>query len=313
MRFHRPYTSAEIAERLGMRVQGPKDAEITGLNDTHIVSPGEVCFADHPRYLSKALKSEAAAIIVREGLFPVGASSKVFFTASDPFEAFVELIRMVQEDARNSGHLGAPPQVHPTARVAEGVHLGNDVTVGPGTVIHPHVVIYNNCHIGAHCVIHSGSIIGADAFYFRRRGNTGLDKFISCGRVILEDHVEVGALCTIDRGVTGDTRLGAHTKLDDQVHIGHDVSVGQRVLMAAQCGIAGFCVLEDDVVLWGQVGVTKEVRIGAGAQVLARSGVMNHLEPGKKYFGNPAVEAFQKHREIILRQRLSEVFKKLGI
>ncbi|MCS6981850.1 MAG: UDP-3-O-(3-hydroxymyristoyl)glucosamine N-acyltransferase [Flavobacteriales bacterium] len=312
MRFHRPYALSEIAERLGLSFRGNPNTALIGLNDTHIAEEGDICFADHSKYVSKALQSPASAVILKPGS-PLASFSKALLFATDPFEAFIRLIHMTRDDAYRAGFLGHAPRVHPTARIAEGVQLGKDVTVGEETVIYPGVVIYDNCHIGAHCVIHAGCVIGADAFYFRKRDLEGFDKFVSCGRVVIGNHVELGALCTIDRGVTGDTFIGDHTKLDDHVHIGHDVRVGRRVLMAAQCGIAGFCVIEDDVILWGQVGVTKEVRIGAGAQVLARSGVMNDLAPGGRYLGNPAVEALKKHREIIFRSRLQEVFKKLGL
>lgn len=312
MRFHRPYSVAELAEKLGLTFEGDPQIHIHGLNDTHIVREGEICFSDHPKYLNKALRSDAAAVLLKEGM-RVAGHNKVQFFSRDPFDSFIRLICLEKEEALAAGQLGRAPLIHPTAVVSERAWVGRDVTIGEGTVLHPGVTIYDNCHIGSHCVIHSGTVIGADAFYFRKRGHEGFDKFVSCGRVIIGDHVEIGALCTVDRGVTGDTVIGAHTKLDDHVHIGHDVIVGQRVLMAAQCGIAGFCVIEDDVILWGQVGVTKEVRIGAGAQVLARSGVMNDLEPGKRYFGNPAVEALRKHKEIVLRSRLQEVFKKLGL
>lgn len=314
MRFHRPYTAGELAARLGLKLVGDPQIELRGLNDTHIVQEGEICFSDHPKYLKKALHSPASAVIIKESM-AVGGSEphKTLFISPDPFKSFIRLIQFIRSEALSAGLLGRPPQVHPTAHISDNVFLGKDVVIGEATVVHPGVIIYDNCHIGSHCVIHSGTVIGADAFYFRKRGQEGFDKFESCGRVIIRDHVEIGALCTVDRGVTGDTVIGSHTKLDDHVHIGHDVRVGRRVLMAAQCGIAGFCVIEDDVILWGQVGVTKEVRIGAGAQVLARSGVMNNLAPGKRYFGNPAVEAMTKHKEIILRGRLQEVFKKLGL
>lgn len=312
MRFHRPYTAGELAARLGLKLLGDPYLQLIGLNDTHIVQEGEICFSDHPKYLKKALCSPASAVIVKEGM-DMGGVEKARFLSPDPFGSFINLIQIARSEAEETGFLGRQPQVHPGAQISDNVFLGKDVVIGEGTVVHPGVIIYDNCHIGKYCVIHSGTVIGADAFYFRRKGTEGFDKFVSCGRVVIGDHVEIGALCTIDRGVTGDTVLDDHTKLDDHVHIGHDVRVGKRVLMAAQCGIAGFCVIEDDVILWGQVGVTKEVRIGAGAQVLARSGVMNNLEPGRRYFGNPAVEAVSKHKEIILRSRLQEVFKKLGL
>ena len=176
-------------------------------------------------------------------------------------------------------------------------------------MIHPNVAIYDNCILGDNVTIHSGTVLGGDAFYYKKR-ETGFDKLISGGRVVLEDNVDLGALCTLDRGVTGDTLIKEGTKIDNQVHIGHDTVIGRKCLIASQTGIAGCVVVEDEVTMWGQVGVTSGITIGAKAVVLAQTGVSKGLEGGKTYFGSPVSEAREKLKEIAgIRQLLNDTKK----
>jgi UDP-3-O-[3-hydroxymyristoyl] glucosamine N-acyltransferase len=207
---------------------------------------------------------------------------------------------------------GEACQVADTAIVHPSVFMGNRVTVGERTVIHPGVVIYDDVHIGDDCVIHANTVIGSDAFYYKSRPN-GRDKMHTCGSVEIGHRVEIGAACTVDRGLTGDTRIGDGTKIDNQVHIGHDTVIGSNCLFAAQVGIAGCVVIEDNVILWGQVGVPSDLRLGKGAVVLGQSGLMNDLEPGKTYFGSPAEEARSKFRELALVRRLPAIIEHLGM
>jgi UDP-3-O-[3-hydroxymyristoyl] glucosamine N-acyltransferase len=146
-------------------------------------------------------------------------------------------------------------------------------------------------------------VIGADAFYFKKRP-AGYDKMLSCGRAIIRDRVEIGANCTVDKGVSGDTVIGEGTKFDNHVHIGHDTVIGKNCLFAAQVGVAGVVVVEDDVILWGQVGVQKDLVIGKGAVVLGQSGVPKSLEGGITYFGSPVREAREKMKELAMIKRL---------
>ena len=159
----------------------------------------------------------------------------------------------------------------------------------------------------------SGTVIGSDAFYYNKKTTREIHykKMLSCGRVIIEDYVEIGANCTIDRGVSGDTLIGAGTKIDNLVHIGHDTVVGKNCLFAAQVGIAGASIIEDEVILWGQVGVSKTLKIGKGAEVYAQSGVPASLEAGKRYFGSPAEDAMIKKKELIWIKRIPLLWEKL--
>jgi UDP-3-O-[3-hydroxymyristoyl] glucosamine N-acyltransferase len=194
--------------------------------------------------------------------------------------------------------------------IQPGAFIGNHVSIGKNCLIHSNVSIYDHCVIGNECVIHANSVIGGDAFYFKKYPGSGYTKMHSCGNVIIHDRVEIGACCTIDRGVSGDTVIGEGSKLDNHIHVGHDTVIGKNCLFAAQVGIAGVTKIEDDVILWGQSGVNKDLIVGKGAVVYAQSGVLSSVEGGKTYFGTPAVEAREKMKEIVYVKRLKELFVK---
>ena len=170
----------------------------------------------------------------------------------------------------------------------------------------------DHCIIGDNVVIQSGTVIGSDAFYYNKKTNRDIHykRMTSCGRVVIKDDVEIGAGCTIDRGVTGDTVIGEGTKMDNHVHIGHDTVVGKNCLFAAQVGIAGAAMIEDEVILWGQVGISKTLTVGKGAVINAQSGVPSSLPGGKAYFGSPAGEARGKMKEIAWVKRIPEIWEK---
>jgi UDP-3-O-[3-hydroxymyristoyl] glucosamine N-acyltransferase len=167
------------------------------------------------------------------------------------------------------------------------------------------VTIAEHTIIQDHVTIQSGSVIGTEAFYFKKT-EAGYQKWRSGGRVVIEDHVDIGPGCTINKGVSGDTRIGEGTKIDSQVHIGHDVVIGKRCLLAAQVGVSGNTVLGDDVVLYGQVGIAQNLKIGNKVIVSAKSGVSKDLEGGKVYFGYPAAEARSKFKELAALRHLPE-------
>ena len=177
-------------------------------------------------------------------------------------------------------------------------------------LIHANVSIYDDCVIGDNVTIHSGTILGGDAFYYKKR-SAGYDKLVSGGRVIIENNVDIGPGCTIDRGVTGDTTIGEGTKLDNQIQVGHDTVIGRKCLIASQCGIAGCVVIEDEVTLWGQVGVISGITIGKEAVVLAQSGVAGSLPGGKTYFGSPAEEARKKMKQLAGIKQIPSIMEKL--
>jgi len=189
-----------------------------------------------------------------------------------------------------------------------GVFIGNNVSIGDNTIIHPNVTIYDNCVIGNNVVIHANTVLGADAFYYKTRSE-GFDQLLSTGKVVIENNVHIGASCTIDRGVSGETRIGEGSRLDNHIQIGHDTKVGKKCLFASQVGIAGCVIIEDQVTLWGQVGVKSDVTLEEGVVVYAQGGVAKSLKKGT-YFGSPAEDVRTKFREIASLKKLPEFLEK---
>jgi UDP-3-O-[3-hydroxymyristoyl] glucosamine N-acyltransferase len=191
--------------------------------------------------------------------------------------------------------------------------IGNEVEIGSGCIIYPNVTILDHCVIGNNVIIQSGTVIGSDAFYYNKKTDREVHykKMNSCGRVVIQDDVEVGANCTIDRGVSGDTLIGRGSKIDNLVHIGHDTEIGKNCLFAGQVGIAGATRIEDNVILWGQVGVSKTLTIGRNAIVYAQSGVKDSIEGGKVYFGSPVEDAREKMKEFVWIKRIPQLWEKV--
>lgn len=194
--------------------------------------------------------------------------------------------------------------------IQPGVFVGNHVTIGEDCLIHPNVIIYDHTIIGDRVTVHSGTVLGADAFYYKNRPEA-YDQLKSSGRVVVQNDVHLGALCTIDKGVSGDTIIGAGTKIDNQVHVGHDTSIGSKCLIAAQTGIAGCVVIQDQVTIWGQVGITSAITIGKGAVIYAQSGVSKSLEGNKTYYGTPAEEFRKKYKEMAAIRQIPELIDQL--
>lgn len=303
------HTLSCIAEIIHAEYVGDPDFPVTGINEIHKVEPGDITFVDHPKYYDKALNSAATIIIINKKVeCPKG---KALLFSDDPFRDYNYLTRYFRTFEPSN------TTISPTAKIGEGtiiqpgVFVGHHTIIGKNCIIHPNVVIYDHCIIGDNVIIHANTVIGADAFYYKRRPE-GYDKMHTCGRVIIEDNVEIGACCTIDKGVSADTIIGKGTKMDNQIHVGHDTVIGKNCLFAAQVGIAGVVTIEDDVILWGQVGVQKDLTIGKGAVVLGQSGIPKSLEGGKAYFGSPVREAREKMKEIALLKQLPEIIEKLS-
>ncbi len=308
MKFLRTHSLQEIAGIIGVSYVGDANFPVEGLNEIHVVEPGDIVFVDHPKYYGKALESKATIILInKEVACPEG---KALLISKDPFSDFNKLSRHFRPFQSASEAVSLSATIGKTSVVQPNVFIGNRVTIGEHCVIHPNVTIYDHCVIGNHVIIHAGTVLGSDAFYFQKRPK-GFDKLESVGRVIIEDHVEIGAACTIDKGVTSDTTIGWGTKIDNQVQIAHDTIIGKKCLIASQVGIAGCNIIEDEVVIWGQVGIKSGLTIGKGVEIYAQSGIGMDLEAGKAYFGTPAVEARDKLRELSLIRSLPKILEKI--
>lgn len=305
MRLDPSQTAAQIAELIGATTKGNTDRLVTGLNEINRVEEGDLVFVDHEKYYDKALNSAATTILINKDV--EAPEGKAIIICQDPCAAYNTLVRhLMPRQAWDSQDpiIGDGSEVHRTAVIGANVRIGADCLIMPG------VVIYENTTIGDRVTIHANTVIGSDPFYYKKRPS-GYDKMVPGGSVVIEDDVEIGALCTIDRGVSADTRIGAGTKIDNHVQVGHDTLIGKHCLIASHVGISGAVVIEDGVTLWGQVGVPSKLTIGKSATVLGQSGLIGSLEGGKTYFGSPAGEWKQKMREVALTARLPELFKKL--
>lgn len=311
MRFKQPISLSEIASLINANLVGDATAFTTGINEIHRVEAGDLVFVDHPKYYQTCLQSAATHIIINAQVeCPEG---KTLLVVADPFEAYQTIVSTYQPVEPMLQPIADSASIGSGTVLMSGVCVGPHVQIGNDCVIHPNVVIGPGTIIADRVVIQSGTVIGSDAFYYNKRTNRPIhyQRMLSCGRVVIEEGAEIGANCTIDRGVSHDTRIGAGTKIDNLVHVGHDTVIGKNCLIAAQVGIAGATVIEDGVTLWGQVGVSKTLTIGAGAVVMAQSGVPSSLKGGKVYFGSPVEEASIKKRELVWIKRIPQIWEKL--
>ncbi|MCL2682813.1 MAG: UDP-3-O-(3-hydroxymyristoyl)glucosamine N-acyltransferase [Bacteroidales bacterium] len=309
MKFPNPHTLAELADFLGAKAVGELDFVITGMNEIHTVEVGDITFVDHPKYYEKALNSAATTILINSSdvACPEG---KALLISQDPFADFNKLTMKFRPFTTCTKMISDSAIIGENTIIQPNVFIGNHVKIGKNCLIHANVSIYDHTEIGDDVIIHSGAVIGADAYYFQRKPE-GYRKFLSSGKVILENQVEVGANTCIDKGVSGDTIIGEGTKMDNFVQIGHDTIIGKNCLIGSHSAIAGVTKIEDDVVIWGQVVVNKDLVIGKGAVILATSAVDKTLEGGKTYFGMPAIEARKKWRELAALRNLPDLLGKL--
>ncbi len=308
MDFPEPIPVTDLAARFQAELIGDDSLVAKGINEVHQVRPGDVTFVDVAKYVEKALRSPASIILVN---FRVPAPpGKALLLCNRPFAAYNDLILAFRPHIPQRDAISREAEIHPSTIIEPNVVIGPHVRIGKDCHIHANVVIEEHTYIGDRVLIQSGAIIGTEAFYYKREPE-GFLKWRSGGRVILEDDVEIGAGCTINKGVSGDTRIGEGTKLDGQVHIGHDVVIGKRCLIAAQVGIGGNSTLGDSCILYGQVGIAQNLVIGDRVIIQAKSGVSKNLESEKTYFGYPAGEARGIYRELAALRNLPDLLKKL--
>jgi len=309
MKFPNPHTLEQIASIISSEYVGPADFPVLGMNEIHVVTSGDIVFVDHPKYYDKALNSAATIILInKEVECPEG---KALLISDDPFRDFNKLTRYFKpfekatSNVASSAEIGEGTVVQPTAFV------GNNVKIGKNCLIHANVSIYDNTIIGDNVTIHSGSVLGGDAFYYKKRPE-GYDKLISGGRVVIKDNVDIGANCTIDKGVTGDTTIGKGTKMDNLIQVGHDTVIGENCLIASQVGIAGAVVIEDDVTIWGQVGFRSGIIVKKGGVMMGQAGITKSTKENTVYSGNPAMESREWLKELALLRRLPKLIDKIN-
>ncbi|HVQ14117.1 MAG TPA: UDP-3-O-(3-hydroxymyristoyl)glucosamine N-acyltransferase [Vicinamibacterales bacterium] len=322
----------ELAARLECRLEGDGELDVTRVAGIQDARPGDVTFLANPKYEKLLASTQATAVILKE---EAQAAPCAMLRARDPYLAFARAVGLFAPVSRPA------PGVHTLAAIAADARVGADVSVGPfvaigegarigdRTVIYPNVTIGAGAIVGSDCIIHSnvavrerctvgdrvilqnGVVVGGDGYGFVRRGDGTHEKIPQVAVVVIEDDVELGANTTVDRPAVGETRIKAGTKIDNLVQIGHGVTVGRNVLMAAQVGIAGSTDVEDDVVFGGQVGVGGHLTIGRGAIAVGQSGVTNSLDPGAFVAGYPAIENREWRKASVLFRRLPEMKRRI--
>jgi UDP-3-O-[3-hydroxymyristoyl] glucosamine N-acyltransferase len=309
MKFKSPIKLESIAQLINATLIG-NDGEALGINEIHKVEVGDLVFVDHPKYYDTCLNSAASFIIInKEVEVPEG---KAILVTEKPFDAYCKIVETYAPFKKatstiNTNAIGEGTYIYP------GAFIGNNVSVGKDCIIFPNATIMDNCVLGNNVIVQSGTVIGGDAFYYNTKKDREVwyKKMPSCGRVILEDNVEIGAGCMIDRGVTHDTIIGKGTKLDNMIHVGHDTVIGKNCLLAAATTIAGMVTIKDGVTIWGGCIINKTLTIGENAVLLGRTGVGGDLEGNKTYWGAPAQDAGIVKREMIWIKRIPQLWDKV--
>ena len=308
MKFPKVYSLETIATIIGSEYVGDSNFPVTGMNEIHVVEPGDIVFVDHPKYYDKALNSAATIILINKNVDC--PDRKALLISDDPFRDFNKLTNYFKPFQFSNVSIATSAKIGENTVIQPNTFVGNHVVIGKNCLIHSNVSIYDHTVVGDNVIIHAGTILGADAFYYKKRAE-GFDQLLSGGRVVIEDNVGIGALCTIDKGVTGDTTIGEGTKIDNQVHVGHDTVIGKKCLIASQTGIAGCVIIEDEVTIWGQVGTTSGITIGAKAIIMGQTGVTKSVEGGKSYFGTPIQESRETLKQLANIKKIPEILNKI--
>jgi len=332
----RPLPASEIAALTGGRLVGPGTTTVAGIAPLERAGPGDLSFLASPRYVPYFERTSASVVLISPALESAAGGPETKIIVKEPYAALLVVLPVLYPQAvwESSVHPTAqlgrsvtwqePVEIGPHAVLGAGVQLGKNVRIGAGCVLgegvavgddsrlHPGVTLYAGTALGKRVIAHAGAVLGSDGFgYLPGTNGEPHRKIPHVGRCLIGDDVEIGANTCIDRGSVDDTVIGSGTKIDNLVHIAHNVRIGARCLIMAQAGIAGSCQVEDDVIIAGQVGIVDHITIGRGARLLAQSGTIADIPAGATVFGTLA----RPHREYLRGQaalyRLATIVDKL--
>jgi UDP-3-O-[3-hydroxymyristoyl] glucosamine N-acyltransferase len=322
----------ELATLLGAELRGDAELEIAGVKGLEEAGPRDVTFVSNPRYTALARTTQAAAVLVDPDFPEIAAAT---LRLKNPYLAFSRALGCFYQAPVYPSGIHPTAVIDPTAQIGEGAHIGAYVVVGAGVklgpqaVLLPHVVLYQGveagshlfahahavvrefCILGDHVTLENGVIIGADGFGFAKNEAGHWEKIPQSGPVRLGDRVDVQANACVDRATVGETRIGAGTKIDNLVQIGHASHVGENTLLCAQVGLAGSSEVGNNAILAGQAGVAGHCTIGDGVILTAQSGVSHDVPAGKMISGSPAFDNRTWLRAVSVFQRLPELIKRL--
>lgn len=325
--------ASELAEKIGGRFIGPSDPDIISIAPINEAQSGDISFIHNPVYRKYISETSASCVVLDEKILPK-ESGLAIIVHNDPHGAMALAVDILYPETERASGIDRTAIIDASSMIGENVSIGanafigpacvvgdsssigansvlmSDVHLGPNCVIYPNVSIYPRTWLGERCIVHSGSVLGSDGFGFAPTKN-GILKIRQVGKLIIEQEVEIGANCTIDRGSFTETRIGRGTKLDNLVHVGHNCKIGEYCLIAAQTGVAGSTIIGNRVMVGGQVGFAGHQKIGDGSILLAKSGVQGDIPPGSKLFGYPAKDSVISHREAGYITRLASLFKRV--
>jgi len=298
------YTLSQIAQNLQIDFQG-NDVKIDGIHTLAEATSTQLSFFNDSKYAALLPKTKAAAVLIESKYVSQLPEGTVALITDEPYLKLAEASKLFAHPVSTlteMPHMGEGCDIDETTRFGTGVklgsnvtimagcYLGDNVTVGDNTLLYPNVTLYHATEIGSDCIIHSGTVVGCDGYGFAHTKTGKHVKIYQNGRVIIEDEVEIGANCAIDRAVFGATRIKRGTKLDNLIQIAHNCEVGEHTLMAAQVGLAGSTKLGRNVVMGGQSATAGHLEVGAFATIAGKGGVTKSLEGGRTYAGFPAID-----------------------
>jgi UDP-3-O-[3-hydroxymyristoyl] glucosamine N-acyltransferase len=322
------YTLGEIAACVGAELKGDSEVRIGGVSPLETASPEHISFLTDKRLAHLVPQCRAAAILVGPEF---GDLARPLLVCGNPYLALAHIVQMfsgppalspgvhrrahIGEDVELGegaavgalAHVGDGCRVGRNTNIYGGAYLGNRVRVGENCLLYPGVVVLDDCRLGNNVIIHSGTVIGGDGFGFAQDEEGRSVKIPQTGAVRIEDDVEIGANCAIDRAAFGETRIGRGAKIDNLVQIGHNVVVGEHSILIAQVGVAGSTRLGRNVVLAGQVGVTGHIEVGDGVRIGAQGGIMDNIKAGETLVGSPAVPVREYFQAYAIFRRLPQM------
>lgn len=330
------FTAQMIAQFLGGTIEGNADVKVSTVAKIEEGCEGALSFLSNPKYIPYIYTTRSSIVLVNNDFAPEQPVEATLIRVPDAYDAFARLLDLYAKAQLPANAVEQPSYISPTAQVhpdtyvgafayiADGAqvaqdakifgqaYIGRNVHVGQGTVIYPGAKIYDDCRIGSHCTIHAGAVIGADGFGFAPQAGSNFRKIPQIGNVVIEDHVEIGANATVDRATMGSTYIRRGVKLDDHVHIAHNVEVGENTVMAAQCGVAGTTTIGKNCMFGGQVGITPHSKIGDGVKCGAKSGISGDVKPDATIFGMVAQDAGKERRVVAVYKNLPELARRLN-
>ena len=322
----------ELASRLGAELRGNPDLEVTGVKGIEDAGPAEVTFVANPKYAGLARKTKAAAVLVEPEFPEIEAAT---LRIKNPYHAFSRALGFFYQPPAYAVGIHPTAVIDPTAQIGEGAHIGayvvigRGVRLGPRATLLPHVVVYpgvqagshlfahahavirEGCELGDHVTLENGAIVGADGFGFAKNDLGQWEKIPQSGPVRIGDRVDVQANACIDRATVGATEIGAGTKVDNLVQVGHGSRVGRDTLICAQTGLAGSSLIGNNVILAGQTGIAGHCSVGDGVILTAQSAVSHDIPAGKMISGSPGFDNRIWLRAVTIFQRLPELLKRL--